>query len=264
MSDLLAHMLPIVGIFLISSAIFFLASEVGYFWGKRRSKQKKSLENTATGILTGSILGLVSFLLAFSFGFAASHYTERRGLVLEEANAIGTAYLRAELLPQAATETLQRQLVAYTETRFDLTSRRVAGEEYKKFVQEAEKVHAETWALVAEIARENPTPVNALVVAAVNQVIDLHGVRVAVGTRYKIPIPIWVALFVVSSIALATTGYRYGASFKSRPELLPGMVLAFACVITLIADLNSPRLGVLTADQTPMKEVLLMMKANAF
>lgn len=213
------------------------------------------------GLVTGSILGLVSFLLAFSFGIAASNFTERRSVIIEEANAVGTAYLRADILPEeGARDRLRSLLRSYTEVRVAASNDNLSVAEFKAIVENSERLHGEMWALVSGIARETPSPVTALVVGAVNDVIDLHTMRVAAGVRHTIPGIIWLALYAISAVALATTGYRFGSIKSARSELLPSMVFAFSCVITLIADLDDPRSGFLLSDQTPMLDLLNTME----
>lgn len=248
-------------LFLLSLLLFLAITEVGFRIGRWGNKCKDTLESGSTGVVTGSILGLVSFLLAFSFGIAASNYSERRGVVLDEANAIGTAYLRADLLPQAPAEVVRALLQEYTAIRVAVTEQDTTVQDYFYTIRESERIHRLLWQEVARVARQTPSPTHSLVVTSVNDVIDIHSKRVAVGVRHAIPASIWAALYLVSGLALAATGYRFGASFGRRSELLPAMVIAFACVVSLIADLDNPRHGFLLSDQEPMRDLLNTMPA---
>lgn len=259
MFDSTFEIIPLWVTFALSLVIFFAATEIGFRIGRRRRQHADFVESGSTGIVTGSILGLVSFLLAFTFGIAASNFSERRGVVLDEANAIGTAFLRADLLEPDAGAKLRALLVDYTRIRVDVVRPETKVTEYFSVIRASERLHAEMWQTVVSQARAAPTPTHAVAVTAINDVIDLHATRVAVGVRYAIPTSIWVALYVVSAIGLATTSYRFGVSFGRRSELLPGMVIAFASVVTLITDLDDPRHGFLLSDQTPMQELLTSM-----
>ncbi|AEI94582.1 MULTISPECIES: hypothetical protein [Roseobacter] len=251
--------LPLWGTFALSLAIFFAATEIGFRIGLRRREHADFVESGSTGIVTGSILGLVSFLLAFTFGIAATNYSERRGVVLDEANSIGTAFLRADLLEAEDRSKLRELLAEYTRIRVEIIQPETKVAEYFSVIRASERLHSDMWQTVVAAARANPTPTHAVAVTAINDVIDIHTTRVAVGVRYAIPPSIWLALYVVSAIGLATTSYRFGVSFGRRSELLPGMVFAFASVITLITDLDNPRHGFLLSDQTPMQELLTSM-----
>lgn len=242
--------------FAVCLVLFLIATEIGFRIGLWQSKRSDVPETSHTGILTGAILGLVSFLLAFTFGFAASNYSERRNTVLEEANAIGTAYLRADLLPDVEASEMRRLLRQYTEIRVAVTEPGVTIDGFFIAIRQSETIHLELWSLVARIAKADPSPTNSLVVASVNNLIDLHSKRVAVGVRHAIPFTIWISLYLVSTLALAATGYRIGANVGKRSELLPAMVIAFACVVSLISDLDNPRHGFLLSDQSPMRALL--------
>lgn len=239
--------------------LFLIATEVGFRMGVWQAQRSDVPETSHTGILTGAILGLVSFLLAFTFGIAASNFSERRGTVLDEANAIGTAYLRADLLPEAEAAQMRSLLRQYTEVRVAVTEPGVTVEGYFLVIRQSESIHYDLWSLVARVAKADPLPTHSLVVVAVNEVIDMHAKRVAAGVRHTIPPTIWIALYLVSSLALGATGYRIGANVGKRSELLPAMVIAFACVVSLISDLDNPRHGFLLSDQTPMRAVLETM-----
>jgi hypothetical protein len=260
MADTIFETLSLGFLFLLSLVFFLAITEVGFWIGRWGKNRKDTLETGPTGVITGSILGLVSFLLAFSFGIAASNYSERRGVVLDEANAIGTAYLRADFLPDGDAEVVRSLLREYTAIRVAVTERQIPVFEYFLTIRESERIHGLLWERVARVAKEMPSPTQSLVVTAVNDVIDIHSKRVAVGLRHAIPATIWVALYLVSALALASTGYRFGASFGKRSELLPAMVIAFACVVSLIADLDNPRHGFLLNDQAPMKDLLQGMQ----
>jgi putative Mn2+ efflux pump MntP len=247
-------------VFCVSAALFLAVSEIGFRIGSHVRETRAHIESGSTGLVTGSILGLVSFLLAFTFGIAASNYSERRGVVLDEANVIGTAYLRADLLPDTVAKEFRSLLMQYTEIR-TMKRKGLEVEELIALVRGSEVIQRRVWEIAADALRAAPNPANALIASAVNDLIDLHSVRVSVGVRHTIPQVIWWALYLISAIALATTGYRFGASYKQRSELLPGMVFAFACLITLISDLDDPRHGFLVSDQRPLVDLLASMKA---
>ena len=253
------EVLPLWVTIAASLALFFIATEIGFRIGRRRRQHADFVESGSTGIVTGSILGLVSFLLAFTFGFAASNFSERRGTVLEEANAIGTAFLRADLMPPEQAAALRASLKEYTRVRVEVVRPDISGADFAEVLRVSEELHAQMWQAVVAAVEIAPTPTHATAVTAVNDVIDIHAVRVAVGVRHAIPTSIWIALYLVSAIGLATTSYRFGVSFGKRSELLPGMVIAFACVITLIKDLDDPRHGFLLSDQTAMQDLLTSM-----
>lgn len=254
---------PLAAIFLTSVLLFFLAVEIGFRLGRRRARETEDLKSAPAGVVTGSILGLTSFLLAITFGFAATNYADRRAVVLDEANAIGAAYLRADLMPTESGQAFREELLKYTRDRVEAAKQMKTRDDVTPYLMIVDEIHSKMWSLASELAKSQPTPTHALLVQSVNEVIDLHAQRIAFATRITIPLPIWAALFTISFISLGTTGYRFGISFRTRPELMPAMVIAFACVVALISDLNTPRSGFLQSDQQPMEDLLLMMQRQS-
>jgi hypothetical protein len=92
--------IPLWAVFLITTLILFAAVEIGFHLGKWRKRRSKDEEKGQTGALMGAALGMLAFLLAFTFGMAGSIHNARKSVLLEEVNAIGTAYLRAQILPE--------------------------------------------------------------------------------------------------------------------------------------------------------------------
>src|SRR5271165_4059660 len=92
--------LPIWGVFLATVAVVLLAVEGGFRLGQYRRRRSEQEDRPPVGEMVAATLALLAFMLAFTFGLAASRFDVRRGLVIDEANAIGTTYLRAGLLPE--------------------------------------------------------------------------------------------------------------------------------------------------------------------
>lgn len=260
--DIFGHM-PTWAVFLVTLAIVGTAMEISYRLAQAKvSENEDENASSSTGFAIGALLGLVSFLLAFTFGIAASHYDARKSTVLEEANAIGTAYLRMDFLPAEIALEATALLREYTDLRIDTATAgaRELRAHFNNAIQRSEEIHGELWRLTVTAARQNPSPNTALVVTAINDVIDIHSKRVTVGVRNNIPIAIWVSLYLVSSIGIASATYRISQHTRKRSQYLLGLALAFASVITLIADLDDPRHGFLSIDQSPMISLLDSME----
>ena len=134
-------------VFLASAVFFWMASEAGFRIGRYVYRHRPEAHDVPQGLVTGSILGLVSFLLAFSFGIAAFNFTERRSVIIEEANAVGTAYLRADILPEeGARDRLRSLLRSYTEVRVAASNDNLSVAEFKAIVENSERLHGEMWA----------------------------------------------------------------------------------------------------------------------
>ena len=132
---------PIWCVTLLIVGALSISVEIGYRVGLLRQRRCPDEKEQVVGTMVGATLGLLAFLLAFTFGLAASRFEEKRTLVLKEANAIGTTYLRSELLPSSTTA-IQQELRDYVEDRLEVIETR----DTKKLLAHAEQSHRQLWA----------------------------------------------------------------------------------------------------------------------
>jgi hypothetical protein len=201
--------------------------------------------------MVAATLGLLAFLLAFTFGLAASRYDTRRQLLLEEANAIGTTYLRAGMLPEGR-DGIRALLRQYVDTRLETARSR----NLEQGIRRSEMLQNQLWERAIPIAENNQNSiVVGLFIQSLNEVIDLHAKRLTASVRNRIPLAIWAALYGVTFLSFAALGYHAGlARAKRSPAILP-VALTFAVVIWLIADLDRPLEGTLTVSQQALIEL---------
>src|SRR5262249_24872310 len=124
----------------------------------------------------------------------------------------------------------------------------------------SEELHEQLWTQAVAAAEKKPTPITGLFVQSLNETIDMHAKRLLVGTRSRIPISIWAGLFCLALLGMAAVGYRAGLSATRRSPAMLGMVLAFAGVLFLIADLDRGYEGFLTVSQQPMLDLQKSMR----
>jgi hypothetical protein len=249
--------LPLWGVFVVTVALVLGAVEAGYRLGSLRAAAAKHEKEAPVGAMVGATLGLLAFLLAFTFGFGANLYQEKRAVLLEEANAIGTAYLRADFLPAA--ETARRLFREYVDVR-------LAAAQTGKVdtaIDRSEQIQTELWMLGSESALENPSslPV-ALFVQALNDVIDVHSKRVTIALRTRIPAAIWVSLYAIAFFAFGTMGYHSGLAAANRSFAVLAVALIFSAVIWLIKDLDTAQEGALRVSQQAMVDLRDSMNAR--
>lgn len=242
--------LPLWALLLAVLLLVLLSVESGYRLGRRLGHPEQE-QDTPLDEMVVATLGLLAFLLAFTFGLAAARYDMRRQLLLDEANAIGTTYLRAEMLPEggAGIQSLLRQ---YVDLRLDAARTH----DLARNRQRAEALQAQLWARAVPIARQAPDSVIAgLFVQSLNDVIDLHAKRLTADVRTRIPMAIWASMFGVTVLSFGLLGYHAGlGSTRRSPAILP-VAVTFAVVIWLIADLDRPLEGTLTLSQQPLVDL---------
>ena len=186
---------------------------------------------------------------------AGERFDWRKTLVVDEANAIGTAWLRTDLIPEPQAAQARRVLRAYTQARLDLAVLSMRAEA----IGRSEKLQVELWGITRDAAAAAPTPTVALFVVAVNEVIDVHGMRVQAALRNPIPPTIFATLFAVSILVLAATGYAGGLTRDRSAIASILLAVVLAVVLTLIMDLDRPFEGLLTVSQQAMVDVLKSM-----
>lgn len=222
--------------------------EVGFRVGRWRSQRTEHEQETPVGAIVGAILGLLAFLLAFTFSLAAARYDIRRELVLSEANAIGTTYLRAEMIPEPQRAAARRLLQQYVDQRLAA----VDPDQRAAALARSEELHMELWAQAVAAAEKNPNPITGLFIQSLNEVIDLHAKRLMLGVRNRIPFTIWLALYGAAILGMMGVGYQSGLSGANRTLATLILAIAFSLVLWLIADLDRPQEGLLKVSQQTM------------
>ena len=234
---------------LVLFALLVLAHEVGFRVARRRGARANEGERSETSTLQGGMLGLLGLLLAFTFAIASQRFDTRKQLVLDEANAIGTAYLRATAVPGG--EEVAELLRRYVDVRLEGAASRNP-EDFRRAVGESERLHDAMWSRVAALARANPDPLRTLLLVAVNEVIDLHEKRLT-AMRNHVPTIILVLLLMVSVLTMASLGHAAGASGGRSMSTALTFAMLVTVVIMVVVDLDRPERGLIRVSQQSLQ-----------
>jgi hypothetical protein len=208
------------------------------------------------------MLALLGFILAISLSMAESHFSARRKLVLDEANAIGTSRLRVLTIGGPHAPDLLRLLEAYTQVRLDFFG---AGEDANRLKLVAERttdLQGQIWNHASAIAADAPTPISGLLLSSLNEVFDLSTTR-RWALEVRVPGYVINMLLVLALLAMGLMGYYFGVSGVRYPVLSAFLCLAFTVAILLVLDLNRPRGGFIQAEQSPLIWLLEDMNRGA-
>lgn len=247
---------PLWLLFCGTVAIVCIAVEVGYQLGRYRRKHAPELD-TPVNAMVAAMLGLLAFMLAFTFGMAVSRYDERRHTVLDDANAIGTTYLRAGLLKDPERTEIRRLLREYVDIRLSNVKQEQIGEALAKSTD----LQNQLWARAATIAgQDTHSIVTGLFIQSLNEMIDLHAKRVKVGLRSRIPTIVWLSLFFVALLTMTTMGFHEGVSGSRRSLASFAVVVAFSVILFLIFDLDRPTEGLVRVSQQSLQDLQESMK----
>ena len=193
-------------------------------------------------IVLGATLTLLGLIVGFSFSMAASRYDMRKNYEAEEANAIGTAYARADLLPSADALKVHRLLREYTDLRARFYT--ISDAQQRRDLGSATgDTQIQLWGAVVAAASAAPNPVSAIVATSMNDVLNSQGYAQAAAWN-RIPLGAWVLLYMLGAVATAMIGHRF--RIETRGYLL--MLILPAVIATaffLIADIDCPGAGVI-------------------
>lgn len=257
-SRIFANQLQVV---FICAIIFLAAAEIGYRWGLRLHRAHDAARKEQIGGIQGAILGLLALLLGFTFAMSVARYENRRSLVLEDANAIGTTYLRASLLGAPHTQEVQRLLKLYVQARLDFYDAGADQAKQRAAEESSATLQRQLWAHAVEAGKDAPGPLTATFVNTLNEMIDLDAARVN-ALKTHVPGAVWLLLLIVAACGCYACGYAAGAT-GARGQfgalILPILV---AVVIALIADLDRPRRGFIGISQQPMIDLQKSLNAT--
>ncbi len=228
--------------------LLLVSLEVGFRTG-RRALQEGDAGGGQVGAIQGAVLGLLGLLLAFSFAAAGARFLERQDLIVEEANAIGTAFLRADLLDEPHRSELRAALKRYTEHRLEVSANLRKGLAPSVHTEVA-RLHARIWS--AAIAGVTARPASTLaVLPPVNQVIDLHATRLAAGRKH-LPTMVLSLLIACSALAVGVIGYGCGMGGRRRAPMTVSLAALIGTGLWITVDLDHPRGGFMRLSDAPL------------
>jgi hypothetical protein len=240
-------------IFVLAFLILWLAAWTGSKLSVRLHGIAEDLR-ADYGVILGATLTLLGLIIGFSFSMAIERYDQRKNYEEAEANAIGTEYVRADLLP-ANRDRTRELLRQYTDLRirFYVTRGR---DELKQIDADTARTQDEMWTAVSQPALGQPDPVVALAVGGMNDVINSQGYTLA-AWRNRIPAPAWVLLFAIAVFCNALLGF--GARMPDA-KLLMVLPLVVAVAFFLIADIDSPQRGTIRLTPQNLETLRTSMK----
>lgn len=224
-------------VFGLSFIAFWISARVGASLRKRQRTDKND-DHEHFDILLGASLTLLALIIGFTFSMAVGRYDQRKTLEEQEANAIGTEYVRAHLLPAADASKVRALLKSYLDQRILYYATRDERES-RKIDAQTDQLQNEMWSAVETSTAPQPTPLAALVVAGMNDVLNSQGYTQAAFWN-RIPIGAWILVITISIFCNVLIGFRAQGRSGYLFIILP---LALSIAVFLIADIESPRRG---------------------
>jgi hypothetical protein len=210
-------------------------------------------------IVLGASLTLMGLIVAFSFSMAVSRYDQRKNLEEAEANAIGTEYVRADLLPEADAAKVRGLLRAYFDQRILFYTVRDP-DRLREINARTSELQSEMWAAVVAPAKATPTPPVTLVVAGMNDVLNSQGYTQAAWWN-RIPPAAWLLMTAIAICCLVLVGYG-ARNVREERALMMVLPLVLSISFFLIADIDSPRRGVIRVQPQNLMSIAGSMPAR--
>jgi hypothetical protein len=246
-------------VFLVLFTLFAISLEIGFRLGSlRNANEDADLHEQAVGVRDGVVV-LLSLLLGFTLAMALPRFDQRRELIVDEANAIGTTTLRAQTLPEPARTISLELLREYVGARIDFSENAGSVEKLSIAMERTHQIQASLWQMAAEAAAKNPTPVTSIYITSLNEMIDLDSKRTA-AVENRVPKPIWIMLFLMGILACLSFGFSLRRRFILSMLVAPLMI---SIVMALIADLDTPNRGFIRVSQESMRRLQSDMNSAA-
>jgi hypothetical protein len=243
--------IPVIAVFATFAAIALVAYELGFRVGRWWQRRTPEVKEGPTTMIVGSIIALLAFLLAVTMGMASDRFDARRSLVLEEANSIGTTYLRAGYLPEPTASDIRALIRKYVPLRIDQDRAQIQAD-----FAESGAILDEIWVKSEAIARTTDKgDLVALYLESLNETIDLREARQIAIVNARVPETVLLLLFAGAILTLAVMGYSAGLAGHRSLVSAIALVFVLGAVLTIVVDLDRPRRGFLQVSQQPMLDL---------
>jgi hypothetical protein len=227
-------------ILVLTFFVFWTSAWAGAYLRKRRRNPEKADDHEDFALLLGSTLTLLALIIGFTFSMAVNRYDQRKNYEEQEANAIGTEYVRADLLPATDAARVRALLIIYLDQRI-LHYKTRNEDQVRQIDTETANLQTEMWSAVTTPAVWQQTLLMALVLSGMNDVLNSQGYTQAAWWN-RVPAAAWILLITISIFCNMLIGYGARQSSAFRFFILP-VVLSVS--LFLIAEIDSPRSGII-------------------
>ena len=262
MEQSVLYYLPVWADALFFFIVLFGTVELGYRMGLTRRDTWKDADSGGGGVALTSLFAILGLVLAFTYASGVSRLDSRKQALLAEANALGTAFLRADIVAEPGRSELKNALYQYALTRTIKQGTKTDKETVATILNQTLEKQALLWPATQQvIAQDNPDPIEALLVAAMNDVIDAHTVRGAAILDRLPSIVIWM-LLLVAAAALSVAGFNAGLQGIMSRWRMSALTLVLSGVMVLIVDFDRPQEGMIIVPQYAIDSVISDMEID--
>ena len=260
--------LAIEWLFLLTIVVMMLMLELGFRCGLRRQSRRVKAQTAQVRALMGATLGLLAFMLAFTFSAAQTHFENRVQLQIDESILAKNAFMQADLTAEPARTRIRELLLEFVEGRVQLIDfvRQKREQELFQGLKRAEEIHLELWALGLRSHQPQGTEgfggtANDALIGSVLRLMDMQTQRVQAALVNRVPVVIWLTLYFTALVSMVVVGYQAGLTEKRSPVATISLALAFSAVMVLIMDLDRPLQSLFELDVSVMEQLATFMRS---
>ena len=254
-------------LFLLTVLLMLFMLEVGFRFGRSKQSRKVKAQTAQVRALMGATLGLLAFMLAFTFATAQTHYENRIQLQIDEAVLVKSTFMQADLVQEPIRSQARDLLLQYVEGRLQL--RKMISEKNEQgvfnVITRASEIQLELWSVgkKAHLSSENMTGESIGsrdLSASVLGLMNMQTQRIQAALINRIPAIIWLTLYFTAVMSMIVVGYQAGLTEKRSPMATFSLTLAFSAVMLLIMDLDRPVQSMFQLDETIMQQLAAFMQ----
>ena len=269
---LVSHFLDLVPIWVLllgTILLMVLFIEFGFRLGKRAQADAKKAQTSQVRAIMGAGLGLLAFMLAFTFSTAQSHFEARVQSLAEEARIARNAFMQADLLVEPERTQAKLLLKDYVDLRSSMRkSPHLNNDEgFAEIIQRSEQIQKDLWSLATSKREQNTqsqteNQQNDMFMASVLALTDVHFTRVHSAIMNRIPFTIWMTLYLMAVLSMVIMGFQAGLTDKRSPVATITLAVAFSVVIILITDLDRPIMSFFEINKQLLVDLHEIMEAD--
>jgi hypothetical protein len=269
---LVSHFFDLVPIWLLligTILIMIMFIEYGFRLGKSAQANAKKAQTSQVRAIMGAGLGLLAFMLAFTFSTAQTHFEMRVQSLAEEARIARNAFMQADLLTEPGRSQAKQLLKDYIQLRsgnFKMTGDGITAQ-VTELIQTSEQIQQQLWLLATSSelqAKDNQIDVkkSELFMVSVLALTDIHYTRVHSAIMNRIPVTIWMTLYLMAALSMIIMGYQAGLTDRRSPVATITLAVAFSAVIILITDLDRPIMSFFDINKQLLVDLYEYMEAD--
>ena len=245
-------------LFLLSFLLMVLMLELGFQFGQRKISKSAKAQTAQVRALMGATLGLLAFMLAFTFSGAQEHFESRIQLQIDEAIVARNAFMQADLHSEPDRTQARQLLLEHVEGRVRLIEmvREKRADQVFQLLDRTDEIHSLLWSLAKANSPETQTFADSVL-----DLMDMQTRRVQAALANRIPLIIWLTLYFTAIVAMFVVGYQAGLTESRSPMATFSLALSFSAVMMLIMDLDRPLQNLFEVDVTVMSELAEFMRA---